>query len=92
MRVPLLLLLLLLASCTASPHNLEPCVQGDPVGFWMGLWHGFIAPITFIVSLFVQNVEVYEVNNNGNWYVFGFLLGIGAFTSGGILGGKKSKR
>ena len=27
----------------------------------MGLWHGLISPITFVVLLFVNGVDVYEV-------------------------------
>jgi hypothetical protein len=50
-------------------------------GFWGGLWHGMIAPITFIVSLFVSGVSIYEKNNNGRWYEFGFMLGIGAYSA-----------
>jgi len=50
-----------------------------PAGFWGGLWHGIIAPITFLVSLFVSGVSIYESNNNGRWYEFGFMLGIGAY-------------
>ena len=60
-------------------------------GFWAGLWHGIIAPITFIVSLFADGVRIYETNNNGRWYDFGFMLGIGAYASNhqvrqGVLG------
>jgi hypothetical protein len=50
-----------------------------PAGFWDGLWHGIIAPITFVVSLFVDGVSIYETTNNGRWYEFGFMLGIGAY-------------
>jgi hypothetical protein len=46
-----------------------------PAGFWAGLWHGLIMPITFIVSLFDSGVRIYEANNNGRWYEFGFILG-----------------
>jgi hypothetical protein len=63
----------------------------SPAGFWAGLWHGIIAPITFIVSLFADGVRIYETNNNGRWYDFGFILGIGAYASNhqvrqGVLG------
>jgi hypothetical protein len=51
----------------------------QPAGFWGGLWHGIIAPITFIVSLFATGVSIYETNNNGRWYEFGFMLRIGAY-------------
>ena len=63
----------------------------SPAGFWAGLWHGIIAPITFIVSLFADGVRIYETNNNGRWCDFGFMLGIGAYASNhevrqGVLG------
>ena len=48
-------------------------------GFWVGLWNGIIAPLIFLIGLFTTKVKVYETNNNGRWYDFGFLLGIGAF-------------
>jgi hypothetical protein len=52
-----------------------------PAGFLGGLWHGILAPITFIVSLFANGVRIYETNNKGRWYDFGFMLGIGAYAS-----------
>jgi len=51
------------------------------VGFWYGLWHGIIAPVAWIVSLFSESTAIYAVYNNGGWYDFGFILGIGALTS-----------
>ena len=45
-------------------------------GFWLGLWQGFISPITFLVSLFNSEVNIYEVQNDGNWYNFGFMIGV----------------
>jgi hypothetical protein len=54
----------------------------EPAGFWDGFWHGFICPITFIISLFNSSVRIYEQNNRGRWYDFGFVLGSG-FTIGG---------
>lgn len=57
-------------------------LQGaKPAGFLGGLWHGLIAVIAFIVSLFTAKVSVWETNNNGRWYELGFLIGIGAFAS-----------
>ena len=56
--------------------------QPDAAGFWLGLWQGLISPITFLISLFDNDVNVYEVNNNGNWYDFGFMLGVATVFSG----------
>jgi hypothetical protein len=84
---------LLLSSCAPGPNQLArtPDREGGVAGFWLGLWHGLIAPITFIVSLFSSKVSLYEVHNSGGWYNFGFVLGAGLFLSGGILGRKKRK-
>lgn len=82
---------LVLVACTAGPNALEktPDATGKTAGFFMGLWHGLISPVTFIISVFSKNVRFYEVHNNGAWYNFGFVLGAGLFLSGGILGRKK---
>jgi hypothetical protein len=79
---------LLLSSCAAGP-NTAAGAGDDPDGFWPGLWHGIITPVTFVISLFSDNVNVYEVNNNGNWYDFGFFLGL-LFILGG--GGSRARK
>lgn len=84
----LILLVILLASC-ASPEVIDACVDTTArKGFLWGCLHGFLAPLTFIISIFVDDVTMYAVNNSGNWYDFGFLLGIGGF-SGGIFASSK---
>ena len=88
-----IILLLLLSACAPGPNRSKrrPMREGKVAGFWLGVWHGLIAPITFIVSLFNDRVGIYDVHNSGNWYNFGFVLGAGLFLSGGILGRKKKK-
>ncbi len=54
-----------------------------PVGFWYGLWHGMILPFAWFLSLFMDDVAVYAIYNNGGWYDFGFFLGVGALGSSG---------
>jgi hypothetical protein len=88
-----IILVLAVAACAPGPNRLArtPGAEGKIAGFWLGVWHGLIAPITFIVSLFSDKVGIYDVHNSGNWYNFGFVLGAGLFLSGGILGRKKKK-
>jgi hypothetical protein len=78
----LIVVLLTTAACAAGP-NTATAGTTHPAGFWLGLWHGVICPIAFLVSLFNDHVSIYEVHNNGNWYNFGFVLGILIAASGG---------
>lgn len=85
-------LLILLISACANPEAIESCVEvSNQKGFLFGLLHGFLAPVTFLISLFSEDVAMYAVNNNGGWYDFGFLLGIGGF-SGGIFKSSSKKK
>jgi len=81
----ILLALILLAGCAAKPNPMahKPASDGNLAGFWLGLWHGMICPITFIISLFSDSVHFYEVHNNGGWYNFGFVLGASILSGGG---------
>ena len=87
------LLCILLAGCAAGPNQLANSAgrEGKVAGFWLGLWHGLIAPVTFIISLFSKSVQMYEVHNNGGWYNFGFLLGMLILLGGGG-GGAAARR
>lgn len=71
-----------MSSC-AEPQSVTQCVEGEKSGFWNGLWHGIIAPISFVISLFSDNITMYDVNNNGKWYDFGFVVGAGILWGGG---------
>ena len=80
-------MLVLLSGC-ASTMGFEEASTIDPVGFWHGFWHGLIAILALIGHLFNPDIAVYAIYNNGGWYDFGFLLGVGAFTIGVCQGGK----
>ena len=77
-------ILFLMSSC-ADVETIDTCVKGDEYGFWSGLWHGLVLPISFIGSLLDNDIAIYAVNNNGGWYDLGFFLGASA-----ILGGSGS--
>jgi hypothetical protein len=65
---------LALAACVAT--EAPTAVQPNAPGFLLGVWHGFAFPVTFILSLFTDDIAVYAVPNNGTWYDFGYFVGI----------------
>ena len=83
----LLLSLFIISSCTAGDSSFT---AEDPAGFFYGFWHGIISFISLVIHLFNDNVAVYEINNTGGWYDFGFLLGITTIWGGGSHASYKS--
>lgn len=88
------MLALVLSACMAGVNpNVGTTLQDPtPAGFFLGLWHGIIAPFTFVLSLFTSSINIYEVHNNGNWYDVGFVLGAGILFGGGGLGARRRRR
>jgi polyferredoxin len=90
MIVTLAVLLLacgLVAGCAPGDGTYQ---KDSPAGFFSGLWHGWIAPITLVVGLFNNAIRIYEVNNTGWWYDLGFYIAVvGGF--GGIAFTRKRK-
>lgn len=87
------IMLLSLAACAAGPNPQKNIAneEEEVVKFWRGIWHGFITPFTFIISLFNDSVGIYETHNNGGWYNFGYILGL-MVIFGGSSGGGAAKR
>lgn len=69
----LLLTVFMLTSCMPGGGNNSP---DDPAGFFMGIWHGWIAPISLIWSLFNHAIQIYEPNNTGFYYDLGYYISI----------------
>ncbi len=65
---------------------------GHKAGFWAGIWHGLIVIITFVVSLFTQEVGLYEVSNTGWAYNLGFIIGLFIIFGGCHRAGKRKLR
>jgi len=79
--------ILIISSCAAGDAKFTTL---DPAGFFYGFWHGIISFISLIIHLFNENISVYEVNNTGGWYDFGFLLGVTTIWGGGSHASYKS--
>ena len=80
MKKKILFLTIIIASLLLT---LTGCIPGDgtytadePAGFFWGIWHGWISPISLIIGFFDESIRVYEVSNTGWWYDFGFYIAI----------------
>ena len=74
--------------CGCKPHVAD-CITSNPYGFWSGLWHGMVVHFSWIGSLFSDDIAIYAYNNNGGWYDFGFVLGIGGLAVSSVRASKK---
>ena len=83
---------LVLAACAPGANDVAASGAGEPAGFWLGLWHGTITPVTFVISLFNDTVNIYEVHNNGNWYNFGFVVGLSVVFGSGSKSSSPARR
>ena len=64
-----------LAACAQQVPSAVNHAAATP-GFILGVWHGFIFPVAWVLSLFLPDVAIYAVPNDGGWYDFGFFVGI----------------
>lgn len=71
-------LILSVTGCADVSHvqNCLPPLE-HTYGFWGGVWHGMIAQFSFVGSLFSDEIAIYAINNNGAWYNFGYVGGLG---------------
>ena len=82
--------ILVLSLITLMLIGMTGCIAGtgrysneSRANFWVGLFHGFISPITLFVSLFTDAIGMYEPYNVGWGYDCGFFLGIAIILGGG---------
>ncbi|MFC7681743.1 hypothetical protein [Paenibacillus sp. GCM10028914] len=73
MMAMLIMLMSLLTGCIPGDGSNN---TQDPAGFFMGVWHGWIAPISLIIGAFNDDIRLYETYNSGWWYDFGYYIAI----------------
>lgn len=81
--ITLIVCLLLLAACAPGTERFKD--KDKPAGFFWGIWHGWIAPVSVVWQLFNPSVRIYEGNNAGWAYDFGFYIAVvGGFGSAAL--------
>ena len=74
----------LLAGCA---RHYTPAALADPYGFYSGLWHGIIFPISLMANILswlltllgldvLSNIQIIGRPNTGFFYYFGFVHGL----------------
>ncbi len=71
----LMSILIIVSLTTCMPNPSEAAGRG-PAGFFKGVWHGWVAPLSLIVGFFNDSTRIYEPNNTGWWYDFGFYMAV----------------
>lgn len=71
----ILLMVILLIAASCMPGAGSNAID-NPAGFFRGIWHGWIAPISLIFGFFDPHISIYETYNTGWWYDLGFYMAI----------------
>jgi len=69
----LLTSVLLLTGCIPGGGSNTPL---DPAGFFWGIWHGWIAPVSLVFSFFNDHNAIFETYNTGFTYNLGFYIAV----------------
>ncbi len=85
----LMLVVLLVSGCVPGDGKAD---AENTAGFFWGIWHGWVAPISMIISLFNRNIRIYEIYNSGWWYDFGYYMAVISGFGGLALFRKKSHK
>ncbi|MDP8231270.1 MAG: hypothetical protein P9L91_01230 [Candidatus Zophobacter franzmannii] len=64
--------LLMLSGCFAGSKDEDD----RPAGLFLGIWHGWIAPLGLVLEIFNSEIQIYESNNRGFLYDLGFYMAI----------------
>ena len=87
----LLLALLMITLTGCLPGSARFTEHQHIAGFFSGIWHGWLAPISLILGIFNDHIRIYEVNNTGWWYDFGFYIAVISGFGGLSLARRKHK-
>ena len=85
----ILILLITIAGCAPGSGTYH---SNRKAGFFSGVWHGWIAPVSLIIGIFNSSIRVYETNNTGWWYDFGFYMAVIAGFGGLSLTRRKKRK
>ncbi len=82
----LVTLVVVLSGCAAGTET----YAAEEAGFFSGVWHGWIAPISILLHFIIDSdYRIYEPNNTGIGYDIGFYIAV--ISGFGSLGLRRQK-
>jgi hypothetical protein len=86
-RFVLALAFMAVLTISGCAHHYVDGSYRDPYGFFSGVWHGLIFPLTLAINLlswvlslvgvsFLHDIEIIGRPNTGWFYYIGFLIGL----------------
>jgi hypothetical protein len=79
---------IILAGCA---HHYDADAVADPYGFFAGIWHGIIFPLTLVANIVSwvlsligislwENIQIVGRPNTGVFYYIGFVIGLSSLS------------
>jgi hypothetical protein len=90
LKLSLLILISIIILTGCLPRD-GSYTEEDPATFLSGIWHGWIAPLSLLLSIGDSTRGIYEPINTGFGYDFGFYMAIISGFGGLSLSRKKKK-
>lgn len=89
MKYKLLAILVVFLTISGCANHFEPETFASPYGFFYGIWHGVLFPISVLANFvswllslvdisFLEDIKIIGRPNTGFWYCLGFVLGLSA--------------
>lgn len=70
-----LIIFIIIGTTGCIPQDV-PDESDDRAGFFSGIWHGWIAPVSLILSFFNGKYTIYNAYNTGFTYDLGFYMAV----------------
>ena len=86
-------IIVLVGTIAGCATHYSPDVVEDPYGFFSGIWHGFLFPLSLLANVsswiaglvgisILDSIQIIGRPNTGFWYYVGFVLGLSACGGG----------
>ncbi len=91
-RAAVVLIVVAAVATAACLPGTPQATRSGPPGFLVGIWHGWIAPLSLVLGFLNPGIRIYEARNAGWAYDCGFYIAIISGFGGFSLFRRKRKK